>query len=1009
MTHIIRLCLFLLVVTLLLPGCSAERNNPLSKTYHNITARYNGYFLARQKMEEVEAKVWEAMPNDYNQVLPIFPPLDTTVISPLRPDLEDIIKKASIPIQRHKNSRWIDDSYVLIGKARFYQGAYEDAIRTFKYVNLTSKENATKHEALVWLMRTFIASRDHEEAVQVSDYLNKLNLNQENFRDLSLTRAYYLTVVGASPQKIIDNLNYALPNISQRDERSRVHFILAQLHQSLGQDEPAHTHYAAILRQNPPYELGFYSKLSMGQVSEINSSGEKAKIDRYFRKLLKDRKNEEYRDKIYYEMARFELKQQQYDKALEYLRQSVQASTGNTIQQAYSYLLAGRIYFENLQKYRPAQIYYDSALQVYPPDAADYAGLAERRDILTEFADQITTIETEDSLQVLARLDTASLNRRITEIIAQQEEQRVQAQKMQEARMAQASRKRNRSQNAGPGTLAASLDNNTGGAWYFDNPATLATARSEFARRWGDRALQDNWRRVNQRTADLDQAGNGIPVADTDAPDPQEQQQAQRQQYLQNIPSTPEQLAESDHKIEAALYTLGNIYQHKLKEPAQAIETYENLLARFPNTQEKAEVYYSLFLIHRQANDGRQNHYANLIKNEFPASRYANLIDNPHFDQISSADQQLLRQLYDSAYTLYTNERYQEAIALTTQIAKQYPESELHDKVAFLDVLLTGRTQSPAVYEMALLQFIEGFPASLLQERAMQMLTSYEAFASGELNQPTPVGQEQVPPADMEFNAAQEAEPISSEAAPETIGPALHVAEPASAQTIAEETTEPAPAEPESTEPIAAEPAPAEPESTESIAAEPAPAEPESTESIAAEPAPAEPESTEPIAAEPVPAEPVPAEPVPAEPVPAEPVPAEPAPAEGVPAEPSPYESNPQAAHYFGVVYPAGDSSFAKIKEQFAAHNTRYHQSKRLEIEEFSLGNNMTLLLLKGFANSKTANAYAKMQKTKSSPLSKISGVEFTTFVISAANLPVLQQRQNVEEYMTFFQDNYQK
>jgi tetratricopeptide (TPR) repeat protein len=960
--HIVRIFVSLLVAGLLLSGCSAERSNPMSKSYHNVTAHYNSYFLAKEKLREVEAKVWEAMPNDYNRVLPIFPPLDTTFLATLRPDLEDVIKKASIAIQRHKNSRWVDDSYLLIGKARYYQNEPEDAIRTFKYVNLTSKDPATKHEALVWLMRMFIETRSYEEAVQVSDYLDKLELNQDNYRDHYLTRAYYLTVTGGSSPRIIDNLSLALPYLKRRDERSRVHFILAQLHQNLSQDDKAYAHYRALLRKNPPYELGFHSKLSIGLVSQVANAGERARIERYFRKLLKDGKNLEYKDKIYYEMARFEVKQQLFDKALFYLRKSVQESSNNPTQQAYSYLLAGRIYFENLQKYRQAHIYYDSALQVYPQDAEDYMALAERRDILADFATQITTIETEDSLQILARLDTAALHQRIDEIIALQQQRELEAQKAQAAREAQALKARNRSTSgSGPGTLTASLDNNTGGAWYFDNPTTVATARTEFSRKWGDRPLQDNWRRVNQRLPNAEQiasAAVAAPVAEA-PPDPQEVKRMQYEAFLQNIPLTPAQMEVSEKKVEDALYSLGLIYQHKLKEPKQAMETYEQLVTRFPQTAPKAEVLYSLYLLHLQAEDGAEGKYAAWLKKEFPESRFAYLIDNPNYEKISSADRLLIRQLYDSAYTHYEKEKYPEAIAMTRRITKQFPGNELEDKIGLLNTLLIGRTQPPAAFKAALIQFGQDFPASPLQDKAQELLLTYADFEQGKLAVAAEYFEQFAPPLlvqDEAEDASAAPELVATVASPGPDSPFRRSKTPNSSlkglPELAEVREQPM------NVPAVAEPIMAQPNNAEQPMAETPIAQPEAI---------ASPE----------------------------------------PAEVSPYQFNDQGPHLFVVAYPEGEPSFDKIKDQFSIHNDRYHKSKKLEVSQTLFKDNMALLVLQTFTNGKTAHAYANMQKTKSSPLSKVNGVEFVTFVISADNLPVFLERKNMEEYLKFFQKNY--
>ena len=141
-----------------------ERKNPISKAYHNTTAHYNGYFLAKEKMRVIEEGLQSQMQYDYNQVLPIYPTIDSSTFKAAAADLEDVEKKASFPIQWHKNSKWIDDSYLVIGKTRFYQLNFADAARTFKYVNSTSKDRHTQHEALVWLMRSFLKMEEMDNA-----------------------------------------------------------------------------------------------------------------------------------------------------------------------------------------------------------------------------------------------------------------------------------------------------------------------------------------------------------------------------------------------------------------------------------------------------------------------------------------------------------------------------------------------------------------------------------------------------------------------------------------------------------------------------------------------------------------------------------------------------------------------------------------------------------------------------------------------------------------------------
>src|SRR5690606_851895 len=156
------------ILVAFLVGCSAEKNTLMSKAYHNLTASYNAYFLANERMTEIEAIYWQKHDDNYYNILSIYHQVDTVMAAYVQGPLEDCIIKASLAIQNHKNSKWVDDSYVLVGKARYYDADFVNAIETFKYVNVNSKDDNARHQALVFLMRTFIDYKEEQNAIAVS-------------------------------------------------------------------------------------------------------------------------------------------------------------------------------------------------------------------------------------------------------------------------------------------------------------------------------------------------------------------------------------------------------------------------------------------------------------------------------------------------------------------------------------------------------------------------------------------------------------------------------------------------------------------------------------------------------------------------------------------------------------------------------------------------------------------------------------------------------------------------
>ncbi|WP_276498603.1 tetratricopeptide repeat protein [Pontibacter litorisediminis] len=940
--------IFFILAGLLLAACSAERNNPLSKTYHNTTARYNGYFLAKEKLRLLEEQLQEQALYDYSQVLPIFPPLDTAKATALAADLEDIKKKASFPIQYHQNSKWVDNSYVLIGKANFYELDFEEAVRTFKYVNANGKGKDERHEALVWLMRSFIELGEMENAQQVSEYLRKERLNRDNARELYLTRAQYHRLQGDTAQ-VIENLALSLPNFEEKDAESRARYTLGQLYQLTGQQKEANKQYSKVLRNNPPYDLGFFSRLNLGQVTELADNNDVQRIEGYYQKMLRDEKNKEYRDKIYYEMARFALRQQQHEEALEHLEQSLRTPGALPNQKAYSYVLAGEIYFEHLNKYELAAAYYDSAVQVYPQQAAQYEAVAERRDILADFAQQYTTIHTQDSLQRIAKMPEAERMVFLQQLAQRQEEERLAAlaQEQEQAQRQEQSSRRNQVRNNREEAFGTS---NSGGVWYFDNPTAMATARAEFTRRWGDRPNQDFWRTrtrgdAGNQPAPVAQVPENMITKPAEEVSPEARMQAQVDTYLQSLPLSTVALQQSERMVEEALFRLAVIYAQNLQAPDEAIATYEQLLQRFPHTSHAAETYYSLYLLYgRAGNQEQQQAYYNKIKQQFPNTTYARLLDDEGFMAKTAADNIKVHAIYDSAYAYYEAEEYKLAQEQLHTITAQYPFNDIQDKVMFLDAMVTARTEKPEVLRDKLNRFKKEHKGSPLVKQADKLLATYQ-----ELEQRN------------QLRADAPAPPKPKEKAPE-LTPEQKVS-----TEIAQATASAAKATPVVLPPVGTAQTGDSTKKEQPVAAQDTAVQQVQAPSTA-------------VASDTL---------------------LNPA------ADPMAYRAEADSAYYFVLIYPNGEKAFADIVQKYEKYNTMYYKKENLSLDTLDYGGGKTMLVARSFQDPKLANAYNVKQKAPQAPVGRIRGVDFITFVISSANYEKFIQKKDPEVYLTFFKDNY--
>ncbi|MCH8318536.1 MAG: tetratricopeptide repeat protein [Bacteroidetes bacterium] len=732
---------YFILISILAFSCSSERHNMISKAYHNTTARYNAYFIAKEKMKEAEVAIYNSRNDDFNRVLEVFPDIESGTISNISPLLEDCIKKASLPIQWHKNSKWVDDCYILVGKARIYKQDYENAITTFKYVNTQSEDDDTRHQALILLIQVFINTEEYNNCIAVIDHIEKDKLNKHNSRELYLIKARLHKRLAEHPptplnrqeyEKVIENLTSALPLIGKREKKGRIHFIIGQINQKLGSDDEAYFHYKSTLKNNPPYELEFYARLYMAQVYELSKTHDIKRIQKYFKKLLKDSKNVEYRDKIYYEMAQFELKQNNILKAITYLKESIRASTANANQKAYSYLKMGEIHYENLQKYELAKAYYDSTIATLDKNAEDYEAIVKRQKVLEEFVEQINIIYTEDSLQRLAKMDTAKLSKYLNEIIAINEAKR--KKELEEKQQSQ-----NSPDMSGSGSQWQNFNNpntsaGSSGKWYFYNPGAMSRGQQEFLTKWRNRKLEDNWRRSNKQTLlsfdDPDNKGSGT-MSNKKSGDDFSKGRLKKEDMYENIPFAVEQLEASNKRIIDAYYKLGNIYNLKLKEPLNAIKTYKELLKRFPENEYAVEVIYILHILYKELDEEQSEKYKKIILGVFPKSLYAKIIKNPDYMKVYKIANEKVKVLYKSAYQQYEIRHYTLANASLDDILSKYPDSDFEDRIIILKAIILGKTHNTLKYKNALISFITAYKSSDLIPYAKRLLKTCNNYISG--------------------------------------------------------------------------------------------------------------------------------------------------------------------------------------------------------------------------------------------------------------------------------------
>lgn len=705
--------------------------------WHNMNARYNGYFYSKENLKESAKKVEKATKDDFTRLLPVFVYPDNESAKNFYNDFDNTIKKSSIVIQRHvimnpkskleipNACRWIDENYLLIGQSHLYKRDLFSALEAFEYVAKVYPQPKAKYAGKIWMIRadneigSFSLSEELIDEIRAAKDFPKERSYEREFAlasaDLYIKREDY-------PQAI-KQLTKGIALTRDKLAKARYIYILAQLHEKLGDTQKASMYYSMVSKLHPSYDMTFSAQIKRARFYDVGE-GDSKRIKKQLMRMLKDDKNKDYRDQIYYALAEIAYKENDVPTAMDYLSTAIKESVNNNSQKALAYLRKGDIYFDR-PDYKRAQANYDSAMTILPKDYPDYKVLETKKNSLTALVNNLNVISYEDSVQALAKMSESQRNQSIDRMMKQLEEDE---KKAEEASRLQKEQVLSATPVSGSPVAPASLSPNS---WYFYNSTTVNFGVAEFVKKWGKRKLEDNWRR-SEKDLILASEDPNNPNDPLDSLKSKKNQTTTtvanakgktREDYLKNVPLTPDSLATSNARILEAYYAAGNIYKEQLMNNQKSVETLEELLKRFPENKYRLSSYYQLYRTYLSMNNqSKSDYYKNLLLNDYPDSEYAKIIKNPDYAKDVNASRSEVERFYTETYLLYTEGKYAEALANCTRAEGQYSKNFLMPQFAFLKALSIGRTQDINAFESALTQVVIKYPKSPVKERAQELL-----------------------------------------------------------------------------------------------------------------------------------------------------------------------------------------------------------------------------------------------------------------------------------------------
>ena len=719
---------------LLLSGCSTKKNTITRRMFHNLTSHYNIYFNGEASLKEGEKTLRTQVQDDYSQVLRVYNYGTQQNGMSMNSTMDRALEKTSICVQKHSmkfNNRervkWIDDAYLIMGKAHFFKHDYIPAKRTFDFVAEEYSYNNIALVANMWLVKTYIQTEEYPKAVAMIETLltksaGVSKLPKELRRNMDFTIAdYYIAVKDYN--KAVTYLKSGILLNNDRDLRTRAMFILGQIYMQQDDTQRATAQFKKVIRRNPEYEMVFESKMNMAKMGNADNA---AALYKMMNKMLRDSKNEDYCDRIYYAMAELALREGDENKAIGYLRKSVAAFKNNQIQRTMSSLKVASMFFDR-NNYEMAQAYYDTAVSGMDRKQEGYDSIMNISQTLNELVMYASVVHEQDSLMRVAAMDSVSRNRLIDAIIAKviEEEQLERERQEYEEQLAlmgsTTSQSNINEKEQGP--------QNGGATWYFYNPTTVSRGMTEFTRKWGMRKNEDNWFISDKRSLANAFSDDGEVESASTKPAAGDSLAANytthdRGYYLQNLPFTMEQKEEADSLIADGLYHLGFIYMDRLSDLPRSIESYEQLDTRYPGNDMELPTWYALYKMHKDLNHEEQSLvYKGKIFDKYPTSSYAEFINDPTYFERMQAQERAASDFYSKTYEAFEQGQYYR-VKMNTERAMQMYESDtaFMPRFAFLHAVAQGRLVSIDTMAFALYDLVRTYPSSGITPYARRVL-----------------------------------------------------------------------------------------------------------------------------------------------------------------------------------------------------------------------------------------------------------------------------------------------
>lgn len=722
MKSIYKITLFLLAVGLL-AACSRKKNTFLSRNTQAVATEYNTLYNGEMAYNNGKQQLAMGYRDNFWEILPVER-IDVQEAEGKAPgasknaDFNRAEEKAAKAIQKHsmyidglEHNPQIDEAYMLLGKARYYDGRFIPALDAFNFILDRYPTSNSINIAKVWKAKTNIRLNNEEFAIENLKRMFELaELEEEEISDGAAMMVQAYINLDSLPQAL-DYIKLAVENTKDRELKGRYTFIQGQLYNRLEKRDSANLAFDKVIEMNRKTSRSYLINAYIEKGKNFDyEQGDRTAFLELLQDLEKNRENRPFLDIIYNQMGEYYQNTDSMPAALKYYNKSIAAFKQDRVLQSVNYNTLAEINFDNAE-YKNAGAYYDSTLTFLTEKSREWRRVKKKRENLDDVIKYEDIAISHDSILRLTRMSNSEQLAYFTDYTSKLRERAVKdsLEAAKNQRKIENNEFYNKSKTAStPGK---------GSTFYFYNPTTVAYGKGEFRKIWGDRRLEDNWR-LSSKQSSLqpidEQVKEEVPIAENELFDPET--------YIARIPTDEKVIDSLTKDRDLAYYQLGLIYKEKFKEYELAANRLEKLLTYNPEDRLVVPAEYNLFKIYEilgRPEDAER--YKNDILNNYADTRYAEILRNPN-SQLAT-DESSPEFKYKQLYKEFEASKYAYVIEKSDEYITIYNGNPIVPKLELLKATALARESGFEAYKKALNFVALNYPNSEEGKQAQEIYT----------------------------------------------------------------------------------------------------------------------------------------------------------------------------------------------------------------------------------------------------------------------------------------------